>query len=77
MIFTISIPLTFALLAEDACPTPCEPGLPVHPHCLTVKKTKCYTKKHWLMAAFKYYTNSVHIYKGSGNSTASNSGCLI
>lgn len=29
------------------------------------------------MAAFKYYTNSVHIYKGSGNSTASNSGCLI
>lgn len=41
------------------------------------KKKKYDTKKHCLMTAFKCWTNSVHIYRGSGNSTASNSRCLI
>lgn len=44
--YNTSIPLTFALLAEDACPTPCEPGLPVHLHCLTVKKKQNVIQKN-------------------------------
>lgn len=77
MFFIILIFLIFVLLVEDVCLIFCEFGLFVYSYCLIVKKIKCDIKKYWLMVVFKYYINSVYIYKGFGNFIVSNSGCLI